>query len=229
MKLAAVYNAFDGLENLKLSIDSIKDNVDIIEIVYGKYDNHAGEMAKRQAGIDRAIANGATHVILMDCDEVYIPSEFKECKEYFNVTNAVTSVISMRTYYKHYNVAFAEKEPYYAPFIQTVGKLERNGIDGYVCDPTRQIKKANGVTFCINNPLMHHLSHVRDSEHSYKDKLLNSNAYPNFKDRINDIVEDWRNFDPNTYDFTKPISIPGKGERKELLTLCEDIRTKIYG
>lgn len=228
MKLAAVYNAFDGLENLKLSIDSIKDNVDLIEIVYGKYDNHAGEMAKRQTGIDRAIANGATHVILMDCDEVYIPAEVNNAIDYVKCNNLQATACQMQTYYKYTNVKFAKPETYYIPFIQAVGTLKLNAWDIRV-DPTRAIPANNIHLFKREDLQAHHLSHVRDSEQSYLQKLTYSNANRNYKDRINDIVKDWRNFDPNTYDFTKPISIPGKGERKELITLCEDIRTKIYG
>jgi hypothetical protein len=228
MKLAAVYNAFDGLENLKLSIDSIKDNVNLIEIVYGKYDNHAGEMAKRQAGIDRAVANGATHVIIMDCDEVYIPGEFKDTKEAYSQIGIDRSIVQMITYYKHTNVRFAEIEKYYVPFIQKVGRLVLNAERK--CDPTRVIHSQQDKTAIVNNEIyMHHLSHVRDSQYSYLQKLLNSNAYPNFKDRVNQIAKEWQDFNPKTYDFSKPISIPGKGERKELLTLCEDIRKKIYG
>jgi hypothetical protein len=226
VKLAAVYNAFDGLENLKLSIDSIKDNVDLIEIVHGKYDNHAGEMAKRQAGIDRAVANGATHVILMDCDEVYIPHEFAIGKKIVEHRGFMQTYAPMITYYKHTNVCFAENEKYYVPFIQKVGVLELNTKWPMLCDPTRktQYKDACEIPF-----FMHHLSHVRDSQYSYLQKLLNSNAYPNFKERVNEIAKEWQDFNPKTYDFSKPISIPGKGERKELLTLCEDIRKKIYG
>jgi hypothetical protein len=228
MKLAAVYNAYDGLENLKLSIDSIRNNVDLIEIVYGKYDNHAGEMAKRQAGIDRAVANGATHVIIMDCDEVYIPGEVKDAIYYVKANNLQATACQMQTYYKYSTVKFANPETYYIPFIQSVGTLILNAWDIRV-DPTRAIPANHIHLFKREDLQTHHLSHVRDSALSYTLKLVNSNANRNYKDRIGQILDEWVAFEPKTYDFSKPISIPGKGERKELLTLCEDIRKNIYG
>ena len=39
MKLAAIYNVFDGEENLQNSINSIRDNVDLIIVIYQKISN----------------------------------------------------------------------------------------------------------------------------------------------------------------------------------------------
>jgi uncharacterized FlgJ-related protein len=66
---------------------------------------------------------------------------------------------------------------------------------------------------------LHHYSHVRDSVQSYSEKLTNSSAYPNYKERVVDIIKDWSNFEVDTHDFTKPVNIAGKGIRKEMLTL----------
>lgn len=57
MKLAAIYNAWDGIELLKGSIDCIKDHVDVVIIVYQKTSNF-GEAYNPLPEINRMI-NGS--------------------------------------------------------------------------------------------------------------------------------------------------------------------------
>jgi hypothetical protein len=216
MKLGVVYNIFDGLENLKESIAGIQPFANQIELVYGKYEDHKGEMEKRQQGIDRLI--GCTHVLLMDCDEVYKPEEVDRAIYFINRNNLQATACQMQTYYKYKRVKFAKPETYYIPFIQTIGNLKLNAWDIRV-DPTRAIPAKNIHIFKREEIEAHHYSHVRDSVESYREKLIHSNANRNYKDRIEDILKDWANFEPETHDFTKPVHIPGKGIRKEMLTL----------
>lgn len=214
MKLAAVYNVYDGIENLGESITSIKDNVDEVIIIYGKYQDHKGEIAKRQKGVDRAKELGCTHVILMDCDEVYDPIEFKQAKDLFIKTNLSYSVCLLDTYYKTKEYKFAKQEAYFVPFIQKTGQLELSAKWNYLCDPTRKMKTGNKEVVML--PItMKHYSHIRESEESYKAKLLNSSAYKNYSHRVDIILKDWCNF---TGDLTKPVNIAGKGDRVEWLT-----------
>jgi hypothetical protein len=216
MKLGVVYNIFDGIENLKESIAGIQPFAHQIELVYGKYEDHKGEMAKRQQGIDRLI--GCTHVLLMDCDEVYKPEEVDRAIYFINRNNLQATACQMQTYYKYKTVKFAKPETYYIPFIQVIGNLKLNAWDIRV-DPTRAIPAKNIHIFKREEIEAHHYSHVRDSVESYREKLIHSNANRNYKDRIEDILKDWANFEPETHDFTKPVHIPGKGIRKEMLTL----------
>jgi hypothetical protein len=216
MKLGVVYNIYDGLENLKASVESIRPFAHQIELVYGKYQNQAGELEKRQQGIDRL--KNCTHVLLLDCDEVFNPQQVDKVIYYIERNNIQATACQMQTYYKYHNVRFAQPETYYIPFIQSIGKLRLNTWDILV-DPTRAIPAQKVHIFTRQELEMHHYSHVRDSEASYREKLTHSNANRNFKDRIEDILKDWVNFEPDTHDFSKPVHIPGKGIRKEMLTL----------
>jgi hypothetical protein len=217
MKLGIVYNIFDGLENLKESIAGIQPFAHQIELVYGKYQDHKGEIAKRQQGIDRLI--DCTHVLLMDCDEVYKPEEVDRAIYYINRHDLQATACQMQTYYKYKNVRFATPEEYYVPFIQKIGKLQLSAKWNVLADPTRKIPCNQVHTFKMDFLELHHYSHVRDSVQSYSEKLTNSSAYPNYKERVVDIIKDWSNFEVDTHDFTKPVNIAGKGIRKEMLTL----------
>jgi hypothetical protein len=212
MKLGVVYNIYDGLENLKASIESIKAFSHQIELVYGKYQNHAGELEKRQQGIDRL--KDCSHVLLLDCDEVFNPAQVEKAIDYIELNNIQATACQMQTYYKYPNIKFVKPETYYIPFIQTIGKLKLNAWDIRV-DPTRAIPAQKVHIFKREELEMHHYSHVRDSAESYREKLTHSNANRNFKDRIDVILKDWCNFDG---DLTKPVNIPGKGNRVEWLT-----------
>ena len=218
MKLAAIYNVWDGEELLPGSINKIQPYVDEIIIVwqevsnYGEYYKPAlpdinahtikyeptislngfnNEKLKRQTGIDRAKELGCTHFILMDCDEYYKPEEFKKAKEFIEAGNIEGSVVRLITYYKQTNWRLEEMEGYYVPFIH---KLNPDTVCGYnqypfYCDPTRSINCKNVVEFTPEIVVMHHYSWVRNN---IERKLNNSSAKVNFSDKISKFIEEFR-------------------------------------
>lgn len=202
MKLAAIYNVWDGEELLKGSIEQL--SVDLIIIVWQDISNfgqkhdpsycfdgikaifhkytpvvHGGslnEIKKRQIGLDIAKREGCTHFLHMDCDEYYFKDEFKEAKEIIYKEDIEGSVASIYTYFKDATFRMDERDGYYVPFIH---KLKKNTtIDSrypYYVDPTRRINCNNVVNIGID---MHHYSWCRKD---ISKKINNSTAKNNIK------------------------------------------------
>ena len=108
-KLIAIVNLFDGEEMLPFLINNIKPHVDGIIVVWQDVSNwgesytpklihdsktiyshyvpkkaippHQNETAKRNFGLQKAIAFGATHILMMDVDEFYDSNDFAREKE----------------------------------------------------------------------------------------------------------------------------------------------------
>lgn len=105
MRIAAIYNVWDGIEILRHSVRCMRPLVDEIIIVYSRMSNRQeyspefneeefkdfvlvnrepvyrnnpseSERDKRNTGLDIAREMGFTHFIMMDCDEFYDPIEF---------------------------------------------------------------------------------------------------------------------------------------------------------
>lgn len=137
------------------------------------------ETAKRQIGLEFAKKNKYTHFLHMDCDEYYLPHEFKSAKELIEREYINGSWIDLYTYYKSPRYRLANKEAYGVPFITRLTNHTRVGIGntrGYETpvDPSRAVnvlraKKLEGIS-------MHHFSYVRKD---IKKKLRNSTAKNN--------------------------------------------------
>jgi hypothetical protein len=202
MKLAAIYNVWDGLELLQGSIKCIKDHVDLIVIVYQdisnygeirepfpaiiddkiellKYDptiewgGNLNERAKRNLGIEFARMNHCTHFLHMDCDEYY--EDFGTIKDaYFNCDHA-GSVVRLKTYFKKPTFMLDPIEDYYVPFIHILREETKAGVSSYkfYVDPTRGINETEVIELPF---FMHHFSWVR---HDIMKKARNSSANVN--------------------------------------------------
>jgi hypothetical protein len=187
MKLAAIYNVWDGDELLKGSIKCLYYHVDEIIVVYQnvsnfgekyhpqimntvtdrahfiRYDPKVGqggpnEIAKRNIGLDKARFLGCTHFMHVDCDEYY--RDFPEAKFAYINSGHAGSVLRLHTYFKHPTLRLDQPENYYVPFIH---KLEKDTIAGdkfypYYVDPTRRINQKDVVELPF---WMHHYSWVR--------------------------------------------------------------------
>lgn len=213
MRLAAIYNVWDGEELLKGSIDQIRDETDIIIIVSqhisnygeryrpkldGNYDIEIlyepdvskggtwNETRKRNIGIQKAIQLGCTHYILMDCDEYY--DDFKDLK------NHPDAVLPLFTYFKHPTYRLSPIEQYFVPGIITITQDIKVGNFncGYFCDPTRKPNKK--LTY--HEHYMHHYSYVRNN---ILRKINNSSAKFNIERRKSVLIEDLQCAKPKYY------------------------------
>ncbi len=201
MKLAAIYNVWDGVELLKGSIETIRQHVDEVIVVYQDVSNYgekfdpmpwieqcqidtlikhnpsgrpvSKEIAKRNKGIKHAIESKCTHFLTMDCDEYYL--DFGQAKQAYIDSKMGGSVVSLHTYFKEPTLMLETDEDYFVPFIH---RLHRNTVTGgriypYRVDPTRRVNES-GIT---KLPFfMHHYSWVRED---IERKVSNSTAAKN--------------------------------------------------
>jgi hypothetical protein len=205
VKLAAIYNVWDGDEHLKGSMECLKAHVDLFVIVYQhvsnfgeyympnfrqystevetnyiKYDPKIGhgslnEKAKRNKGIDYARDRGCTHFLTIDCDEYY--EDFGACKKLYIDSGYEGSVCKMYTYFKRPTLRFENPDNYYVPFIHKLDKWIESGQPGYpfYVDPTRRINTDDVIELPI---FMHHFSWVRND---IERKIRNSTAKKNIE------------------------------------------------
>ncbi len=151
---------------------------------------HENELAKRNAGLQLAIEKGCTHFMTIDCDEIYIPSQFKAAKEkavYFDST-----FCKMQTYYHDINHVIDPPEEYYVPFIYKIDNRKFNKFSKYpvVCDPTRKMEIRDYYLFERSEIEMHHYSYIR---RDMKRKLENSSAKRNFQ-QIDNCINHYNNW-----------------------------------
>jgi hypothetical protein len=221
MKLAAIYNVFDGEELLEGSIKSIHDFVDVVIIVfqtvsaYGEsyfpefsdftlddsksvfvriFPNDSPrdtEIKKRNIGLAYAKKHGCTHFLHMDCDEYY--QDFGQAKEMYLNTGAAGSVCRLHTYFKKPTLRLDRPENYFVPFIHELKPHTKAGSLTYpfYVDPTRRINESDVIELPI---FMHHYSWVR------KDigrKVRNSTARKNIekKSYLDDYNKDLKDGD----------------------------------
>lgn len=203
MKLAAIYNLWDGQELLPGSIACIKDHVDLIVVVYQNISNYGekqepylyipgcdnveflkydptiewggnlNERAKRNFGIEFARMNHCSHFLHMDCDEFY--EDFGEIKKAYINTDLAGSVLRLKTYFKKPTFMLDPIEDYYVPFIHRLKEDTKAGSSTYkfYVDPTRAINETEVIELPF---FMHHFSWVR---HDIMKKARNSSANVN--------------------------------------------------
>lgn len=217
MKLAAIYNIWDGDEILPYSIEQIRPHVDLIICVYQNISNFGevyhptisanvglfeyvpdiskggvwNERKKRNYGLEIARAEGCTHFIMLDCDEVYDSEQFKHWRD--RAVQFDSSACRMITYYKSPDIRLSPLEDYYVPFISRISLDTILGERNYPVrvDPTRSVSTHRNMLI-IDEPIMHHFSWVR------KDigrKLRNSSASINWKHRIDQMIFDFEQFE----------------------------------
>ena len=146
MKLAAIYNIFDGVELLRGSIDCLKDHVDVIIIVWQDVSNY-GEYFDPIANTD---LSGLKHVVLVKYNPIvgagmYNEKEkrilglniarekgcthflhidcdeyyedFGSAKELFLQSGKAGSVCNLYTYFKEPTLRFDSLDGYFVPII----------------------------------------------------------------------------------------------------------------
>lgn len=219
MKLAAIYNVWDGDELLQGSINSIRDQVDTVIVIYQHISNYGevyqpdlsiisgidikhfyepvlsrggswNETRKRNAGLEIAKASGCTHFICMDCDEYYQGEDFAEIKAAAMGYDGTAG--KMFTYYKHPTDQLTPVEGYYVPLIHKIYDNTRLGSREYpvYADPTRRVSPVKSF-YKFDRPVMHHFSYVRKD---IMRKVRNSSARDNIA-RVKHFKESWDNYE----------------------------------
>jgi len=189
----------DALPYLRM----LRDEKKLINVIYNytpkNIHPHYNEINKRNHGLEVARNNHCTHHMTIDCDELYIPHEFKRAKDEIYMNNHDASLCKMLTYYGDKEHIVDPPEEYYVPFIYKIHPhkyftLGQNKFGPYLCDPTRQILSNNVKVFKRDELQMHHLSYVRNNLES---KLMNSSAYDNWtKEHIDAVLECHKNWKP---------------------------------
>lgn len=204
MKLAAIFNVWDGAELLRGSMECLRAHVDLFIIVtqdvsnfgerynpkldYKGFDNvvkikytpefKAGainETNKRNLGLEVARAYHCTHFIQMDTDEYY--EDFGGAKREYIRSGLNGSVCKIFTYFKKPEWRCDKEDGYYVPFIHRLRPDSRCGKFNYpfYVDPTRRVNETDVIML---DTYMHHMSWVRADIHR---KCRNSSAKANIE------------------------------------------------
>ncbi len=153
------------------------------------------ELRKQNWMLDLARQQGATHMILMDCDHIYQPDQFQDALK--KASRYDCSWTKMFTYFKHPTWQLDPPEDYYMPFlIKLYSHTEflRYNIPYPVrVDPTLRVNTfQNHYIFPIDEFAFHHYSMVRDDIH---EKFRNSPSRPYDYWKHNGYIDEWENYD----------------------------------
>jgi hypothetical protein len=223
-KLIAVINLWDGGELLPFQLDNICPMVDKTFVVYSNFSNygesithvfperdnveyvnwepersatpHGNEICKRNFGLQMAKNAGASHFLMLDCDEFYDHEDFEEEKDRiykWDLNGLIGSVIE---YFKEPTLTLPSET--LIPFIhKIVPGIRYSFVDKKYpfaydasskarIDPTRRLNVYNGIEW--SGIKMHHYSWVR---HDIGRKIRNSSARKRLES--SGIIDDYLN------------------------------------
>lgn len=177
--------------------------------IQGKHRGELNEVIKRNIGRDICVkVANCSHHITMDCDEIFVPDEFKWAKNQVIENDYDTTYVSYDNYYKNRNLIISQKSFMketkqrtmnlgYMSFI--VKCDERNygvGLTPLILDPTRTIDCKDFHIFNRRDIKMHHYSYIRKNEESLRRKLNNTsfNQVQKSEESIERIVKDFNNY-----------------------------------
>lgn len=206
MKLAAIYNVWDGVELLNGSIDLIKKDVDLFIFVwqdvsnFGEYYNPIKEMnlpdditkvlvkydpigqigflnEKNKRNLGLDVAREHGCTHFLHLDCDEYYSDFYFAKKSFIESGFKGSVCSLITYFKKPNLQFESPDGYFVPFIH---ELTKETISGNKVYPyyVDPTRRINQANVCLLKVLMHHFSWVRKD---IERKARNSSAKANIE------------------------------------------------
>ncbi len=158
---------------------------------------HWNECRKRNIGMEAVRSAGCDYFMTMDCDELYNLTEFKRAMHMVEIGGYDASACQMQTYYGNSKMVYKKAETYYVPLIYKLTTDPSRYFREYVkwdvlADPTRKLPSSQMLIFTRDQIQMHHLSYVRDD---IRCKLINSSALPNYRDRVEDIVNAYKVWD----------------------------------
>lgn len=211
MRLALIYIVWSDFDWLEISLKHMRPLVDGVIIVASTYSNHGeyspipnefknnelfirephfnipmhSETDKRNYGLDLARAQGYTHFLMADADEVYEAGPFLKSKELFKNPNLKGLVCNCQTYFKSPLLTIG-LDITLVPFIHEITptlRFEFNRRYPFAwegnqirIDPTRSMNINSGVERI--DLTMHHYSWVRKD---YQKKIRNSTARKNLE------------------------------------------------
>lgn len=122
------------------------------------------ELRKRFGAIQLGHKAGFTHFFHIDCDELFVPEQFKAAKDFLDASDADGSVVYSQTYFKRPDWPLHELDRAFFPFIHRYRPdLTCCGSNyPYLCDPTRTVDAKNVVVLPREMILQHHFSWVRN-------------------------------------------------------------------
>lgn len=206
MKLAAIYNVWDGVELLRGSIDRMKDQVDIFIIVFQNVSNF-GEHYAPLSDVD---LEGINYVLKLYTPDPSLGGGINEtnkrniginaarnlgcthflnvdCDEYYeNFDRAVQqyvesgsegSVCRILTYFKYPTLRFEDFDNYFVPFIHKLGPETFAGQCKYPYY-VDPTRRINTKSVSLIEEPMHHFSYVRKN---IERKCRNSSAKMNIE------------------------------------------------
>ena len=155
------------------------------------------EFQKRQIGLDLAKTAGASHFLLMDADEFYIPKQFLKVKEIIRTSDISYSCV--RSYFYIHQSIYRSELPdttnvcFIAKITPELSFEYQGAFPAENVDPTRRLVNSSGrfKFFDANDICMHHMNFVRES---FKSKLVNTSsaANPDFIRKAKNALNDWR-------------------------------------
>lgn len=134
MRLAAIYNIWDGVELLRKSMDSVASRVDIFILVYQEVSNHGEEYNPRR-DIDRAIQGIKQEVRICK----YVP-DIKRGPRNNETAKRNVGLIQAR-YAKASHFLCMDCDELYQDFNKAVEQYQAAGSDGSVCQLYTYFKK----------------------------------------------------------------------------------------
>jgi hypothetical protein len=135
---------------------------------------HYNEIAKRNRGLQAALAAGCTHYMSMDADEVYRPEQLAWAKEEIEREDWPGSVCLSATYYRSPRYRLVRDDPTYFPMLFKLTQASRFALNApfpVLADPTRKMVRDRIRIFERNEVELHHYSYVR---RDLRIKLANS-------------------------------------------------------
>lgn len=203
MKLAAIYNCWDGIELLGGSINCIKDHVDLILIVVQKISNkgeyynpvddlptvdckpvvlfYSPDLTKTASWNERAKRQSGVDYVkelgythFINMDCDEYYEDFGRAKEdYLKLNPNGGSVCKMFTYFKNPTLRFENEDNYYVPFIHKIEQETKLGSRSYPFYCDPTRLVNSSNVIELENVRMHHFSWVRKN---ISRKINNSSA-----------------------------------------------------
>lgn len=155
---------------------------------------HVSEVAKRNQGRSRCLNAGCTYFMSMDADEFYKKDEFEYMKKAMVEGDFDAGYCQLLSFYKTTSYVLDPPEDYYVSLMykMTEKQFVMMAYAPVLVDPTRRIIATNPKIFRRDEIQMYHMTYVRKD---IRQKLENSSALVNYANKVEEIVNDWKNFD----------------------------------
>lgn len=156
------------------------------------------EKEKRTLGLESCKTEGCDYFLGMDCDEFYIPEQFKMAKETIEENNYNHTACKIKNYYKSPVFQNVGYDLINVPFICKIQTGSTIGFNGFFCnvDVTRTVSTGedNNYLFPETELIMHHMTGVRKNLKLKWQATSRANLQ---RDRIKELNEKIDKIDPD--------------------------------